>query len=219
MDFSKTKLSLRRHPLDYSKVRTVAGAVLRGWPIRSTPRLGDYLNIGAGPYAKEGYFNLDYNYAPGIDLFWDLKNPLPMKTGSIGGIFTEHCLEHLEFEVNQRLLRELHRILMPGRTIRIVVPDGEMYVRSYAEGRDMPFGSVERSRDPQWTPMQSINMLFYGHGHRFIYDFATMKCCLEEAGFVDVRKEQFGSGRDRKLLIDQEVRRCESLYVEASKSA
>ena len=104
-----------------------------------------------------------------------------------------------------------------GGTLRISVPDGEIYARHYASGERMPFEDKEVALDPDWTPMQSINQLFYGHGHRHIYDFATLKIFIEAAGFAAVKKVDFGSGRDPILQIDQESRRCESLYVEATK--
>lgn len=217
MDFANTKLNLSRHPLSYSKVQALAGPFMRAWPLKRSPKAGDYLNIGAGPHARPEFFNIDFDYHPGIQLFWDLNRPLPIKESSIGGIFTEHCLEHLSFETTQAVLREFCRVLMPGRSIRISVPDGEIFVRSYAEGRSMPFAGDEVRADPMWTPMQSINRAFYGHGHRFIYDYPTMERCLIAAGFVDVKKEQFGVGRDDRLLIDQQERQVESLYVEASK--
>lgn len=217
MDFSRSRFSVTRAPLSYSKIRKIAGPIARAWPLRNTPDPGAYLNIGAGPHARPDYFNVDFDYHPGIDLFWNLTNPLPIADNSIGGLFSEHCLEHLDFKVTQMALRDFWRVLMPGKSIRISVPDGEIYARSYIEGKEMPFGDLERAKDPRWTPMQSINMAFYGHGHRFIYDFQTMKRCLEDAGFVDVEKEALGSGRDPRLLVDQATRERESLYVEASK--
>lgn len=217
MDFANTKLKFSRHPLSYSKVQALAGPLARAWPLKRSPKAGDYLNIGAGPHARPEFFNIDYDYHPGIQLFWDLNRPLPIKDSSVGGIFTEHCLEHLTFDTTQLVLREFCRVLMPGRSMRISVPDGEIFVRSYAENCAMPFAADEMRADPSWTPMQSINRAFYGHGHRFIYDYRTMQRCLQDAGFVDVKKEQFGVGRDDCLLIDQPTRQVESLYVEASK--
>ena len=50
-----------------------------------------------------------------------------------------------------------------------------------------------------------------------MYDFETFKYMLEEAGFNDIKKETFRNGRNSKLLVDSELRRDESLYVEATK--
>lgn len=217
MDFTRTKLSFRRNPLSYGKIQRAMGPLARAFPFRKKPANGAYLNVGAGPHSHPGFFNLDYDFHPGIELFWDLNRRLPFEDASIGGIFTEHCLEHLPLETTRRVLDEFHRVLMPGRHLRVSVPDGETYIHRYANGETMPFGEQEVSSDPNWTPMQSVNQLFYGHGHRFIFDFPTMKRFLEAAGFSEIERVDFGIGRDPKLQIDQESRRCESLYVEASK--
>lgn len=66
--------------------------------------------------------------------------------------------------------------------------------------------------------MALINELFYGSGHRFIYDFEVLSGLLKEAGFREVQKRSFGAGSDERLLIDSPGRRSESLYVEARKA-
>ena len=40
---------------------------------------------------------------------------------------------------------------------------------------------------------------------------------VAECGFTNIREIEFGCGTDEKLIKDQEVRREESLYVEAQK--
>ena len=55
------------------------------------------------------------------------------------------------------------------------------------------------------------------HGHRFIYDFTTMKVIWERTGFTDVAKRKFGEGANPKLLLDTPERAVESLYVEKQK--
>ncbi len=65
--------------------------------------------------------------------------------------------------------------------------------------------------------MARINGIFRNHGHRFIYDFETMKRLMEEVGFKSIKKCSYRNGTDQRLLIDQEWRSPESLYVEAIK--
>jgi hypothetical protein len=60
-------------------------------------------------------------------------------------------------------------------------------------------------------------MLFYGHGHRFIYDFQTLKQHLKEAGFKNIVRRSYREGKNPDLLIDREDRKVESLYIEAEK--
>src|SRR5690349_3180413 len=108
-DFSNTRLSLTRSPLSYSKVRAAMGPLARAWPIRKAPVDGAYLNIGCGPFARPDFFNIDYDFQPGVDLFHDLRRPLPIADAIAGGVFSEHCLEHLGFDDGRLALGELHR--------------------------------------------------------------------------------------------------------------
>lgn len=63
----------------------------------------------------------------------------------------------------------------------------------------------------------SVNRIFTGSGHKFIYDFETLKKLLELNKFKNVQRLTFGKGQDQNLLIDSESRKIESLYVEAIK--
>jgi len=80
----------------------------------------------------------------------------------------------------------------------------------------MPYGADDKT-NIGYTPIMSVNRIFYDHGHRFIYDFETMRAVLAAAGFKDIEKRRIGEGGDQRLLIDSVVREQESLYVEAQK--
>jgi predicted SAM-dependent methyltransferase len=213
-DFKNTQLSLTRSPLSYSKVRAAMGPLARAWPFRKTPPEGAYLNVGCGPFARPGFFNIDYDYHDGVDLYHDLRRPMPIASGSAGGLFSEHCLEHLSFDDCRFALGEFHRVLKPGAVIRISVPDGEAYARRYVAGEPQPYMEND-SLAIGYTPIMSINRIFYGSGHRFIYDYETMAGQLAAVGFTDIRRVALGEGRDPKLLIDQAERAPETLYIEA----
>ncbi|HEY0173576.1 MAG TPA: hypothetical protein VGB98_21370, partial [Pyrinomonadaceae bacterium] len=68
---------------------------------------------------------------------------------------------------------------------------------------------------PDWTPLDSVNGIFMGHGHLYLYDLETMGLMLERAGFRDIRRESFMQGRTERLLLDTQERAVESLYIEA----
>lgn len=193
----------------------------------SRPRVRNlrHVDIGCGLNRHKALLNLDWQWTPGLDLCWDIRSGLPFADRSMRGIYSEHCFEHFDLAAVRGLLRESRRILGPDGTLRIAVPDAELYLRSYVrhlEGESGPLFPFEESerRDPHWTPLSSVNRVFYQDrdspaGHRTMFDFNLLRTLLEDAGFGGVQRAGFRQGRDTVLLVDSEVRRVESLYVEA----
>lgn len=186
-----------------------------------TPPHGAYIDIGSGKNLHGDFFSIDYYWVPGLDMVHDVTTGMPFRSGTVGGIFTEHCLEHIELEKFIGVVGEFQRVLMPGRIARIIVPDGKIYLDLYHQAQSgnpicMP-GRDEDERYPFYTPMMSVNRIMRAHGHRFIYDFPTMREILLHVGFSEVNQRQFRVGEDPALLVDLEFRRPESLYVEAKK--
>jgi SAM-dependent methyltransferase len=71
--------------------------------------------------------------------YMDLTKPLPLPAGSCEAVFSAHVFEHLFLEEIEPLVRELHRILVPGGICRVVVPDLEKIVALFNVERPEPF--------------------------------------------------------------------------------
>ena len=204
----------------YSKVQGIISKIIRCQPFfirRKRIENLKLLNVGCGPNPNADYINLDYGWTPDIDICWDITDkPYPLQNASLEGIYTEHCLEHIGLADFEKNIREYYRLLAPGGTVRIIMPDGELYFDIYNKRKS---GAIVKMPHEEGyiSPMARINGLFRNHGHQFIYDFDTVKLILERAGFRDIKKETFKHGRDARLLIDTEWRSDESLYAEASK--
>jgi len=184
---------------------------------------GLVLDVGCGPNARPGNLNLDFQWRPGVDICCDITRPLPLPDDYVSGLFSEHCLEHIPFRSALDVLCEFQRVLRPGAFARIIVPDFEIYLEHYLRSRDggeaaMPYADGDPIAGV-YSPMLSINRIFRGHGHQFIYDFATLAVMLERAGFVDIDRRRYGDSRDARLLLDSPQRAIESLYVEARKGS
>lgn len=79
------------------------------------------LNLGSGPYKKDGYVNVDSAESCEPDLWLNLeKGKLPYEDGSVEEILASHILEHIEKFIP--LMNECHRVLKPGGYMKIFVP-------------------------------------------------------------------------------------------------
>ena len=169
------------------------------------------LHLGSGSHRVEGWINIDFlRPARRLDLYWDLRRPLPYADGSADAVFAEHVLEHMSFDEGVRLLGEARRVLRQGGTVRVGVPDLDRYVASYL-GRD---DLIDRVRPGRLTRAIALGEIFFLHGHRCMYDFETMHAALERAGFVDIVKSQSGGGLVQPSA-DSPARSAETLYCEA----
>lgn len=224
-----SNFSLRRPLTSYAKVQALMARLIRNRRFQlRRPRVlgGAYLDVGCGLNTHVEFINLDHVWHPGIDVCWDLVTGLPFADSRLRGIFSEHCLEHFPLAETEIILREMRRVLAPGGTLRLVVPDGELYLRAYVSQVDgktalrFPYEESERQQ-AGWTPMVSVNRIFYQDrespfGHHTTYDFPLMQKLLLAAGFDRVTRCRFGEGTDPRLLVDTPARQCESLYVEAT---
>jgi len=187
------------------------------------------VNIGCGGRGRPGWINVDAFDAPGVTCRFDCRKRLPFPDGSCRGIFSEHFVEHLDYtEDIPFFIAECRRVLKDGGVLRIVVPDGERYLRAYcADGwtelRQLRSLSPPDYRDPNngaayHTKMELINEVFrQADQHRFAYDAETLCVLLERHRFQRVERSAFGRSIMPELCIDSPERADESLYVEAMK--
>ncbi len=128
------KIDFKRSLTDYGKVQRAIGSLKRNRAmLADTKTPSTLLNMGCGGNTKPDFCNLDYHWRPGVDVVWDVTRGLPFPDRYCGGIFTEHMIEHISFVNTRDLLRECVRVLKPGGAMRIVVPDGEIYLSEYAK--------------------------------------------------------------------------------------
>ena len=186
-------------------------AVRRAAALRGS---GLQLHLGSGPNYKTGWVNIDLHQS--ADLSLDLREPLPFPGGSCSIVYSEHVLEHFDYpEPVRSMLRDWHRVLAPGGTCRIGVPDTGWIMAAYAGGPGDRYFTLAKERwHPKWcrTPMEHVNYHFRQDAeHRFAYDEETLQRALTEAGFVDVARVPFDPA------IDSEARKLGTLYVTATK--
>lgn len=133
--------------------------------------------------------------------FGDITRRLPVRDGSAEGVYCSHILEHLSSRDVDRALQETFRILKPGGVFRIVVPDlywrAATYLReaqaANESAADQFMESSMLGQESRDTSLLAIVKAAFGNSeHRWMFDFASLAHRLKSAGFVDVRRCEFG---------------------------
>jgi predicted SAM-dependent methyltransferase len=171
------------------------------------------LCLGSGGAPIPGWVNIDLN--PPADVLLDLRFGIPVPTGTIDTIYSEHLVEHLPLEAAMALFGECRRVLEPRGVMRVATPDLEQLVTDYR--RDW------RSRHdwinwPEYgyidTPVRMINVAVREWGHQYLYDFAELSLRMTAAGFGHVERVELGTSAFPQLC-GLETRADSRLIVEA----
>lgn len=103
-----------------------------------------HLELGAGPFPQPGYDTLDgedwskgyqNDVRPQYAYVYDVEKcePWPIEDNSYDSVLSIHMIEHIDPLKVGHLFREVLRILKPGGTFRVHVPNGPVIARAYVE--------------------------------------------------------------------------------------
>jgi len=195
--------------------------------LKKLPRV----NLGCGPNASENWVNVDGSWNAWLanrptlrksltalgaisreqygnawkvrPLVHDLTKTLPFEDNTVSAIYGAHVLEHLYLTDARRLLSECRRVLQPGGTIRMVVPDLRAFVEHYLQKKNGGNGRSSEQlqaadklnerlgfRSPA-PPSGNFVFKLYSlwkdfHHHKWMYDSDSLTRYLQEAGFTAV---------------------------------
>lgn len=142
------------------------------------------LNLGCWHRHIPGWVHVDLCDMPHID-HQSRIDDLPMfADASVDLIYSSHSFEYFDRQQAPRVLAEWHRVLKPGGTLRLAVPDFDALLQVYAKT-----GAVERILGPLYGRME----IETGDGpvtlyHKTVYTFASLQALLEANGFGDIRR-------------------------------
>lgn len=137
--------------------------------------------------------------------YGDIVKGLPVADGSCRGIYCSHVLEHLALDDFRRALRNTHRILKKGSCFRLVVPDLARAINTYIADenpdaaivllKDTYLGMEERTHG-----IRGIAHAWLGNSrHLWMWDYKSIAKELQETGFVNIRRAQFGDAHDERF--------------------
>ena len=174
-------------------------ALIKGWPTFLLRTI--YPFIDTSGISQEEFISL---LRENTFVHHNFKYGIPLPDSCADFVYSSHMLHHLYRDAAGRLLREVLRVLKPGGTVRLVVPDLEYIFSLYEQGKrelalEYFFYSKPRGE------------LFSRH---YQYDFSLLKALLEETGFVDVTRRSFREGETPDLERLDRFQE-QSLFVEA----
>jgi predicted SAM-dependent methyltransferase len=193
------------------------------------------LNVGAGFNELDGWLCTDLQPRNDSTVFMDATRPFPFDDATFDYVYSEHMIEHIPWNDGLFMLRECHRVLKPGGSIRIATPDMKVLLALY-EGAEQPVAQqymhwiTDRFLEGVrvYKPQFVINNAFTNWGHRFLYDVETLQMALEDCGFRDVRQAASGQSADPHLrgleshgkhIQDDAMADFETMVLEATRPA
>jgi predicted SAM-dependent methyltransferase len=156
---------------------------------------GLLLDVGTSTeYLTPGWICLDVTPDDGA-LRLDASKPWPLPDGCARAVRAEHIIEHLSWDEAALCVREMARVLEPGGLCRICTPDLEGIARAYLE-RDARVLDIHREHGyfaPTWSHMPNNYLRMWGH--RYVFDFESLRFLLEDAGFEQIERTGFNQSR------------------------
>lgn len=173
------------------------------------------LNWGCGAAGEPGWINSDIKSGPGIQLPADIREGLPVPDHTFDYAVSVHALPEIPYPDLVPALVELRRVLKPGGTLRLVLPDLDLGVDAYRRGAG---GYFEIPDDVARSPGAKlcVQLTWFGYSRSvFTWDFTRE--LLERAGFESIRRSSYRqTSSPYPGITELDNRPTESLYAEAS---
>lgn len=133
-------------------------------------------------------------------------------------------LEHLALDDLRPALRKTHDHLSHDGRFRLVMPDLERLASAYLRDssshaayvfmRNARLGTETRA-----TPAKAlVNAVIGERGHLWMWDFAALRSELTRAGFVGIRRAEFGDSEETRFSeVEERARWTGTLGIECLK--
>ena len=149
------------------------------------------LHLG-GWQAKPGWLIVNIEDRPGVDVRTDCTDLSMFPDGSAAEVYASHVYEHLGYQDElPRALNEAARVLMPGGTLMVAVPDLEVLAQLLLR--------TQGNLDAQWQVQRMImgGQMEPHDFHRTGFTYLVLGSMLTHHGFTNIRRVKgFGLFKD-----------------------
>jgi len=119
-----------------------------------------YLNLGCGTRFHPDWINIDVVSSDPRVIRHDLTLGIPLADASCAVVYHAAVLEHFRPEDALLFLRDCHRVLVPGGTIRVGVPDLEQLCRLYLNRLEAAqAGDTQAAYDYDWIMLEMFDQM------------------------------------------------------------
>ncbi len=151
------------------------------------------VEIGAGEKPHPDYdIHLDILPLPDIEVISWIDR-LPFRDSCLDGLRANHVLEHQSYELVDETVREWARVLKPGASLDIGVPDARFIAAQWirgeidtAEANYWILGGHSDRAAHQGLDSRGIPLWIW-NAHHTMFDEQTLGDLVGRCGFVDVR--------------------------------
>lgn len=160
---------------------------LTPWNIRKNKgKSHRMLEIGPGLKRLEGFETINVISGLEVDYVLNASNPLPFEVGSFDLIYASHVLEHIPWHQIRGAVADWVRILKPGGTIEIWVPDGYKLCRLFCDLDEKLDVGVWRDG---WSPNGLVDSSYMWANGRLLYgvrdDYPSWHKSVITPGFLE----------------------------------
>lgn len=224
------------------------------WSLRLVISRSKILQLASRPFLSDSEYNKIRAIGKNV-LVHDLRKGIPFPNNSSDLVYHSHVLEHIDRENVGKFLTEIFRVLKPGGILRICVPDlwqlVQEYTNTYYHASSDSAGRAAMVRHEQsisemfeqcvrreaagFKNRGALRRFLEGvivgdarrrgETHQWMYDFVNLKLVLEDAGFVDIKRQSPDqsdfddwAGLNMERESSGEERKPYSLYVECRKA-
>lgn len=152
------------------------------------------LHVGCGRRYIPGWTHVDLVRYDHVDIVASL-GALPLADGCVSILYSSHALEHATRAETHGILAEWHRVLAPGGTLRVAVPDFTALAELYLEiAFQTEAIEVDRFSNPLSEALaRTIGPVIGGQTgsydfHQALFDFDSLRAQLNRVGFKDVKR-------------------------------
>jgi predicted SAM-dependent methyltransferase len=123
-----------------------------------------FLNLGCGSRFHPDWTNIDFIATCPSVIVHNLTQGIPQPDDTFDVVYHSHVLEHFSKNQANVFIQECSRVLKPGGTLRVVIPDLERIAKIYLETlAQAQAGSSEAADNHHWMVIEMLDQSVRHH--------------------------------------------------------